>query len=159
MKNFKPSKEMIEATEALLTAMVFCETIRPIVEGYKKKYIDNHSLLDDEGKRITDIKYAWLIDDEDFKKYQAYCNQKRIENNLHVENEECCPLLVAETHVREAKRELINIMEPITKISFKDLSTSKDFLETYDKLIDLNLKLLTPFVSTSKDILKMLMKG
>jgi hypothetical protein len=53
-------------------------------------------------------------------------------------------LLVAESIQRYAERNMINAMYPITKLSVDDL-LCKGGLSSYKELIDLSLKLLSPY--------------
>jgi hypothetical protein len=146
------TEEMKQAAKTLFKAMAFTQTIKPIVRGYQQKIID-------EIKPQTNTKYAWtkkytitkpedayLMSDEDFQVYLKRCNEERIKAKLHVENEEFCPLLVAEDLQRQAERAFIETMEPITHLTPDRVLCSKNGLENYRKLIDLSLRLLAPYV-------------
>lgn len=159
--SFQPTKKMIKAAEAVFMAMAFTQTIRPIVEAYQREILSRHKWENNEefakyGRRgvkkrsILEPKDAWLLDDADFQTYLKESNEARKKANLHVENEECCPLLVAEDLERQTKIVLANVMEPVTKISYNDLTGT---VNTYDKYFDLTLRLLAPFVGSAADLL------
>ena len=150
------TEDMKQAAKTVFMAMAFTETIRPIVEGYQQKIINemkpqvnerdskNYQM---EFKTITNPKHSYLMNNTDFKIYLKRCNEERIKAKLHVENEEYCPLLVAEDLQRQAERAFIDIMEPITHLSADRVLCSKDGLDNYKKLIDISLRLLASFVN------------
>ncbi len=140
-KDFKPTAEMFDAAQALLGAMACKETIRPIVEGYEKKILDDLAPLDRyEGEPITDIKYSWMMPDDIFKIYDARCRVERDKAGLHVEKDEFCPLLVADTLVVDATHALIDATESIFHVDKHVLLCSG--LDKYNEYVDLMLKLL-----------------
>lgn len=151
-KSFIPSAQMVSTALTVFKAMAFVQVIRPIVEGYQKKILDTYKFKiarkwTDRGRPceiITDPKHSYLMSDDDFKFYIAECNEARKDANLHVKNEEFCPLLVAEGLLRLAETALCSVMEPITGISH-EMATGN--LDNYKKYIDLILKLLAPFVN------------
>ncbi len=150
-KEFKPTPQMISSAMTVFQAMAYVQTIRPIVEGYQKKVLDLYKFKVapenvEKGRTcevITDPKYAWLMSEKDFREYHAECNEERKAANLHVENENHCPLLVAEDLLRLAEMALCMVMEPITGISH-DMATRN--LDIYGEYIDITLKLLAPYV-------------
>jgi hypothetical protein len=156
MTNTKPNinitPEMKQAAKTVFKAMAFAQTIRPIVEGYQQKIIDEIKPRVDpkhgwaKNKTVTTFKDSCLMCDEDFKIYLKRCNEERIKAKLHVDNEEFCPLLVAEDLQRQAERAFIEAMEPITHLTLDKVLCSKNGLENYRKLIDLSLRLLAPYV-------------
>ena len=136
MKNFKPTKEMVKAAEVVFISYAFTKTIRPTVVAYHRKALDHFG--------FTDVKLneTFLMSDEDFKKYHNLSKVYRNKAKLHVENDDFCPLLVAEHLESDAETSLINTMEPITGLKAKDVYIPKH----RDKLIDLLLTLLSKFV-------------
>lgn len=153
-KDFKPTQEMITATETVFLAMAFTATIRPIVEGYQKKVlaeINPKSRFDD--KAITDLNSTYEMHDSDFNVYLARCNEERIKAGLRVENIDHCPLLIAENLESKAKRALIEAMKPITNLDPQDVLCSG--LENYEKLIDLSLGLMARFVDKDEILLSL----
>ncbi len=141
MKDFKPTAEMFNAAQTLLEAMAFKETIRPIVEGYEQKILDEMRPLDRyEGELITDLRYTYMMPDDIFKIYDRRCRKARDKAGLHVENDGFCPLLVADTFVVDATRTLVEIMEPTFKVSHHALLCSG--LDKFHEYVDLMLKML-----------------
>lgn len=158
-KPFQPTAEMIKAAEDLFLAMTVEQSIRPIVEGYQRKVLVERTWKPAPGmegglqrrsdnpvaNEITDIKDAWLMADDDFVLYRKRCNEERIAAKLHAETDGHCPLLVAENITRLAKHALCDAMAPITGIDGAKAVTLA--LADYDKLIDMTLRLLAPFVT------------
>ena len=140
-KDFKPTAEMFNVAQALLQAMAFKETIRPIVEGYEQKILDEMRPLDRyEGELITDIKYTYMMPDDIFAIYHSRCKAARDAAGLHVEKDDFCPFLVADTFVVDATRALVEIMEPVFKVSHHALLCSG--LDKFHEYVDLMLKML-----------------
>lgn len=145
--------------------MAACEAIRPIVEGYEREILARHRWENNEEvakyghkgvkKRvILEPKDAWLLDEADFKIYDQECKAARDKAGLKVEDDGFCPLLVAEDLECKAKRVFIEAMQPITGLDPDDVLCGPDGVKNYDKLVDLSLRLLAPFVGSAADILK-----
>jgi hypothetical protein len=154
-QNISITEDMKQAAKTLFMAMAFTETIRPIVEGYQQKIINEMKPQVNERdaqicrmgfKIITNPKHSYLMNNTDFQTYLKRCNEERIKAKLHVDNEEFCPLLVAEHLQSQAERVFVEAMEPITHLSPDKVLCSKDGLNNYKKLIDLSLRLLAPYV-------------
>jgi hypothetical protein len=149
---FKPTPEMIAAAENVLLAMAIETVTRPIVERYQRKILNEREWLSDPAmsvtpgvsERVTDPKYAWLMTSEDFALYQKRCNEERIAAKLLAETDDHCPLLVAESITCLAKTALLDTMSCHTKIDGAGAAAMK--AADYDKLVDLTLRLLAPFV-------------
>jgi hypothetical protein len=147
-QNINITEDMKQAAKTVFIAMAFTETIRPIVEDYQQKILNELKPKDVyRNEVITNPKYSYQMNDSDFQVYLKRCNEERIKAKLHVESEEYCPLLVAEDLQRQAERSFIDIMEPITHLSADKVLCSKDGLDNYKKLIDLSLRLLAPYVN------------
>lgn len=153
-KTTKPNitNEMKQAAKTVFMAMAFTQTIRPIVEEYQKRIIQEiKPIVADEFKQIgfttiTESKDSYLMNETDFKTYLTRCNEERIKAKLHVDNVEFCPLLVAEDLQRQADRTFIDVMEPITHLTTDKVLCSNNGLANYKKLIDLSLRLVAPYV-------------
>lgn len=160
---FQPSKEMIEAATDVFVAKAFLGTIEPVVREYQTNILAKGqwrvrpeyqaaarrrggSTIGDEV--ITDPKIAYLMSEEDFALYDAECKKARVEAKLHVEKEEQCPLCVAEHELIKAKQRLIDVMEPITKLSWDRLLCGG--VETTDQAVELTLNLLGQYVPDVK---------
>jgi hypothetical protein len=150
---------MIEAAETLFAAMAFEQTVRPIVEGYQRKilaertwhcapeYIERVQRRTSEQPvktYINDIKLAWTMESSDYARYLKRCDEERIAAGLVVESESHCPLLFAEDMTRKAKYALCDAMASVTKIPADAAVVLKR--TEYEKLIDLSLRVLAPFV-------------
>jgi hypothetical protein len=149
-KNFKPTNTMKSAAKAVFLSMAYTQTIRPIVEGYKRKILQKCKFKIDpkfwneyeQDKTITDPKKAYLMTENDLAIYLKECQTEQKKAGLKTEKPEYCPLLVAEHTQIRAENILIDSMKPITGFD----STRFLSLENRAKLIDLSLRLLSPFV-------------
>lgn len=160
---FTPTPEMISAAKAVFMAMAYTETVREVIEPVQKRLLQENNYKIDfnrftrterdveemkktVGEYCRDWKYLYLIFDEDMsdlmnKAHYQYTNVLKFE----VERVGYCPLLCAESLERDAKRLLVDIMQPITKLSAEDVLCAPKALENYYKLIDLTLRLLAPY--------------
>jgi hypothetical protein len=148
--NIPITQDMKQAAKNVFMAMAFTKTIRPIVEGYQQRIIDEiKPEVKAEFQRIgfttiTKPKDSYLMNDTDFHVYLKRCNEERIKSGLRVESDDYCPLLVAEDLQRQAEHAFIESMVPITHLTpEKVLNTG---LDNYEKLLDLSLRLLAPYV-------------
>jgi len=156
---FKPTAAMIEAAENLFVALAFEQTVRPIVEGYQRKILAERTwrcapeyleratrMASDEPveSHVTDIKLTWTMEKADFAIYLGRCNEERSAAGLIVETEAHCPLLVAEDTTRKAKYALCEAMTSVTNMNADAAVALKP--ADYNKMIDLSLRLLAPFV-------------
>jgi hypothetical protein len=149
---FKPTPEMIAAAENVFLAMTIETVTRPIVERYQIKILNEREWMSDPAmsktpgmpERVTDPKYTWLMGSEDFALYQKRCNEERIAAKLPAETDDHCPLLVAENITRLAKTALLDTMSCHTNIDGASAAAIKT--ADYDKLVDITLRLLAPFV-------------
>jgi len=152
MKNFKPTTDMIESAKTLLMAMAYVETIAPTVKAYRKKCLDEVKGINRyDGSIVTDIELDYQLTDEDFQRYLTLTKKERDLAGFKVEDDDFCPLLVAEHMVTKAQWALIESMEVITGIKQDKLLCSG--MENYKKYIDLTLRLLIPFVGTTEQII------
>lgn len=136
---------MIQAAQTLFMSMAATDTIRVVVLAYQQKEIDIMMAINRyDGSLITSPEHAYAMSDEDYDIYLAAIKTHRDAAGLKVNNDDECPLLVAESIQRDAERNMINAMYPITKLSVDDL-LYKGRLSLYKKVIDLSLKLLAPY--------------
>lgn len=144
-KRSRITPEMIQAAQTLFMAMAATNTIRVVVLAYQQQEIDIMMPVNRyDGSLITSPDHDYAMCDEDFGIYFAAIKKHRDAAGLKVKNDDECPLLVAEAIQRDAERNMINAMYPITKLSLEDL-LCKGGLSSYRELIDLSLKLLAPF--------------
>ena len=152
--------DRLAAAENVFLAMAFEQSVRLIVEGYRQKILAERTwrcvpdLVERMARRssdqpaeqyVTDIKFTWMMEKEDFALYHDRCNPERIAAGLVVEHDSYCPLLVAENITIQAKHALCDAMAGVTNIPAKTAATLK--LDDYRKFVDLTLKLLAPFVT------------
>lgn len=156
-KAFVPTEDMVAAAELVMHAMAAVDVIRPIVDGYRRRILaekqwqvrpdfqEKRSRRGCDEKVILDPKNAYLMSDEDFVVYDAKCKAARDEAELHVEDPDSCPLLVAEHDLVKARALLVETMKPITgNLDYNKLLCAGP--EKLDEYVDLTLKLLGPFV-------------
>ena len=145
-KRSKITPEMIQAAQTLFMSMAATDTIRVVVLAYQQKEIDIMMPLNRyDGSLITSPEHDYAMCDEDFRIYFAAIKKHRDAAGLKVNNDDECPLLVAESIQRDAERNMINALYPIIKLSVDDILLNKDGLSLYKEVIDLSLKLLAPF--------------
>lgn len=151
-----PPKGLIDAAQMVVQAKAMVATIKPIVEGYQREILERHQfhiakkwrghgMLD---RIILDPNESYLLEQEDFSVYLDECKEARIAAGLHVDDEEKCPLLVAQSVERDAIKVLCDIMEPITGISHKNIVCSKDGIKKLHEYVDITLRLLVPYLKS-----------
>jgi len=156
MKQFKPTRDMIKVSETVFECMASVETINPIVRGYQQKILDYEKYCYDKKwierglhtyqEWISDPEHAYLMSDADFTHYLKRCNEERKKANLHVRDENYCPLLTAENLLTKANKLLIDVMEPIAGLSYDMLlGSGGKCLENLAEAVSLNLRLLAPY--------------
>lgn len=146
---FRPTPEMVSIATSLFKAMAWRETVKPIVDGYQRRILaeGQWKIRPEFAERlgsgvITDPKKDYLMSEQDFQEYFGRQKTARDAAGLVVENDEHCPLLVAENMIIQLENALIDQMEPVTKLNREQLS----LLENRKKFLDLTLRLLAPFV-------------
>ena len=137
-RKFTPTKEMILAATKVFAVMAWIATIKPVVRGYQV------AILKDLGFQM-DPEQSYNLPDSVFGVYHARCKEERDKAKLHVDNDEFCPLLVAGHKLIQAQRKMIDLMEPITGLSFDQALCSENGLENLKKYEDLTLRLLAPY--------------
>ena len=156
METFKPTQEMIDAAGKVFFCMTHLMTIEPIIKTLEEKLLVDMQLKEarNPNKSIVDSKDVYLASEKDAELYcETYSSVLSKNGYEEFAKDGRCPLLVAKHALTLAENHLINVMEPISKISYDMLYDSSDFLADRKSLIDLNLKLLAPFVD-SKSILE-----
>ena len=146
---FTPTAAMIAAAETAFMAMLLVETVKPIVNGYQKKLLEEGqwriALYTDRlgTDVITDHSRAYLMSEEDFTVYDARCKAERDKAGLQQENSEQCPLLVAESLLMKAEHSLIEAMRGPAKVTAHALISAGG--DKYRCFVDLSLRLLAPY--------------
>lgn len=167
-EKFKPTEAMVNAAETLLLAMAHAETIRPIVLKYEaeilaegqwhmdRKLYESIELRQLNEPRsgadriILDPKESYMMSEDDFKEYDAKCRDARDNVGLLVDDDEQCPMLVADHLVMQAEHALIEIMTERTGATKDQLLCAG--MDKYKHYVDLTLRLLTPFVATHQQL-------
>lgn len=149
---FAPSEAMIRCAETVFAAMAMLETIRPIVTGYQSGILlEGQWKVRPEwagrcgSKVILDPNLSYLMSEADFADYDARCKTARKASGLRVEDEDNCPLCVAEHFLVLAQHALIDAMSETTKITTDKIVCADS--EKYKQYVDLTLRLLAPFVN------------
>lgn len=159
MKEFTPTQNMIDAANAVFAGMAKVETLQPIIIGIQKRLLKEGKYPCDskwserarcDGEYITEPNHAHLMSDENAQKYHDLLHDEYLKAGFDVKAH-YCPLLIAESDLIEAKRDLILAMEPVitpeTGLTYDMLVTSRGCVENIDKVVDMTLKLLAPYVA------------
>lgn len=137
----KITPEMKQAAKVCFIAMAYRETIRPTVEAYHRR------VLNELGYPNLTEKTSYLMPDTTAKIYFARLDEEKEKAGFHGLEPGYCPLLIAETMVRDAEHVLIAAMQPLTKIKDAHQLLCAG-LDKYERYIDLTMRLLAPFVDT-----------
>lgn len=154
-KTFTPTPEMIETASDVMLARAEVEAIRPIVRGYQQKILQEGQWPEKERARerkdgvrvILDPQWAWLMSEENFAIYDAKCKEARVASGLSVNKPDNCPLLEAESRLRNAERRLMDTMASVTKVDADRVFMAPNGLERAKEYVELSLKLLGPYVA------------
>jgi hypothetical protein len=138
-KVIRATPEQVKAGIAVFSAMVLVDTLRPIVEGYQAR------ILTEIGCSHVSVKNSYLLPDQAFASFIARCHEERDLAGLPVDNPDQCPLLVAQHALVKAEHALVDVMEPVTGLSFDQLMCSRNGLENLREYVDLTLRLLAPY--------------
>jgi hypothetical protein len=135
--------EMLQAGYKVLACMVVADTIRPVVEGYQNKVLEEKKYLMDEKHRyrhddtyISDPKLSYLLSDSDAEEYCKLLEVEKVKAGFKDLPYGHCPLLTAEHETVKAKLALIDAFMPVTGIS-KEI-----YGEKCKRYIDLLLKIV-----------------
>jgi len=150
-KTWTPKPHQIAAAEAVFMAKAYTETVRPIVEGYQQKIINECRFKDKYGRPLLHASRSYQLTDEDFKDYDDFCQDEAKKAGFNVPAG-YCPLLIAEEQERQAKRNLAECMIEDLRPMVPGLTLEMLLrrLEDYKKFIDLTLRLLAPYVKGAK---------
>lgn len=152
-KKFAPTANMVAVAEAVFKAMAYVDTIRPIVMKYQTEILQQGQwhICPKFGDRfgdkvILEPKYSYLMSKEDLAVFIDRCKVARNQAGLHVEHDDQCPLLVAEHLLIRAKRALLDVMEPVTRLQADRLLNAG--LDKFESCVEMSLQLLAPFVNS-----------
>ena len=152
MRAMVSNEACITVMTAIFEAIAFCETVRSIVEPKQNELVNFFKFkVRDEFKErrgievITEYRQLYMADESDWKLFDNEIVKFYKEQGLK-HKEGCCPLLEAESLVREVKRHAIGILEPFTGVSWDSICWN---LKNYEKYIELMLTLFAPVVKTN----------
>ena len=129
MKTFKPTQEMIDAAGKVFFCMTHLKMVEPIIRAFEEKLLAEMQIKDKDGTLITNADEIYLAHEEVQNKYFEQMNVLLASNGYEeFARTETCPLLVAKNQLCSAENHLIDVMEPISKISYDMLYGSSDFL-------------------------------
>lgn len=118
--------------------------IEPLINKIQKDVLYKNEFISEfDGSLVKDPINDYELNKEDLDEYCKQLNEIYIKIGFDVKLN-YCPLLIAESELRQAQRELADLLEPITNINRQDLICSG--LENYRKYI----KLSVDYISTLK---------
>ena len=152
MRALVDNEACITVMTSVFEAMAFCETIRGIVEPKQNELINFFKFkVRDEFKErinieiITKYRQLYMAEESDWeifdKEMVAFYKEKNLKHK-----DGCCPLLEAESLVRDVKRYAVGILEPYTGISWDSVCWN---LKNYEKYMELMLTLFAPVVKSN----------
>jgi hypothetical protein len=108
MKNLQVPAQLKKAAINLAKAQAAAETVKPIVHAYQMQALNELEAVNRyTGETITDVKHAWTITEDKEAAYYARIEELKIEAGWTDLPKDHCPLLVAESIVRDAERALL----------------------------------------------------
>jgi len=157
---FTPTQ--IRAAELVFASMAYEQTISPVILKLQHEAFGEMKIRykEDFSSRFTLPEFCTFEDmymgkDEDLDKYYLLMNEKHSAAGFVVKNG-YCPLLMAQSTLREAKHLLIDEMESITKMSFEMVMRSSNYMENLAKIVELTLRLLAPNCKNALKDLKLI---
>jgi hypothetical protein len=156
--NFKPSKQLLEASELVLATIAYVQTIEPVLIAIERKILEEGNYFSEEQKirkdvlkpfRITEPSMSYLLSDADFNEYQIKYRKAFIAEGFSAPEGQC-PLLIAEGWEREARRAMRLATVSFTKINFDGYIP----LNKLKQIDELTLQLVGPFIDKESAIKK-----
>ena len=149
--DFIPTNEMILAAKNYLLHEAWLNTIKPVVHEVQCKVLAE---LRPRNKNTNEIiaapKEVYFMNNADFKDYLAILHGAYAMKGINIEFGHC-PLSKAEHELVEAKKELVNAMEPVAKLKTIEFFTcGQKGIKLLDEFVDISLRLLAPYL---KDML------
>ena len=131
----------ITAMSAIFQAIAYCETLRPVIEGKKAEILTFYKFADKRtGETIDEPKQVYRLNDEDFEIYLKEMKAFYFSPACPVKpsKPDNCPLLEAESLVRETKRQVLELLAP--QMGFEPESLFYN-LKAYNQFWELMLSL------------------
>lgn len=164
---FNPTPEIIRVAEALMMAMAFEATIRPVVEQYEQKILEKHQWhidkkwteeFDMPDEIVLDRKKSYLMSSADSAVFYEECKVARDAAGLKTQHPDACPLLEAQ-HLRiQAENALLQLMGTLPGLE-RFATAGQRSLEIRQEAIELSLRFAAPFVGTASTILPRLLNA
>lgn len=160
--------KMIEAAERVLVAQAFEKHVRPVVTAYESEILQRLQLRSDPrfkihgiNRVILDRKETFLLGDADRELFLQETFKARDAAKLVVSNPANCPLSEAEMLRLGAEKEFLQSLADHPKFASlaKAAESGTLTVDERNKVIDLTLRLLSPYVRNAKDLLKDLIEG
>jgi len=147
--------DCIKAVNAIFEAMAYEQTVRAMVEPKQQELIDffKFEISDEMCVRgiekyvITKYDDLYMADEVDRELFYKEMHQEHLKLGFDVKLY-YCPILIAESMIRDIKREVAGILEPYIGISYEQLSYN---LKSYKQYYDL---ILTMFAGAVKEYQK-----
>jgi hypothetical protein len=150
LRDFTNDPANIKIMEALFMAIAFEQTITEIVNKKQDEVISFYKfkVRDEFSERlgqecVTNHKDAYLMSDEDFEIYhkemQAFYHSDACP--VKPRGKDYCPALEAQSAVRELKRTIADVFEPVLGIGSDTLCRN---LKYYNQYFDLIMTLFAP---------------
>ena len=159
----RPSNELISAATAVVTVKAFVEVLRPKIRAIQTDLIDYLDIRCDEqyaeSRRyvsgLLDPDHVYLAPEADQAEYFAMLDKWYREAGYTDMPEGHCPLLIAESLLRQAERLFMEAsIELSARAGFTPEMIEKvitcqmvDGLKQRQKYLDLNLGLVVPFIA------------
>jgi hypothetical protein len=150
----KPNSDVVTATETLLLAQAWVDTVKPIVTAYQIKVLASMNARTEKQHRkyddyiILDPERTYLMGEDDFQTYITLTRIEQDKAGLVTESRDFCPLLVAESLLSDAQNALVDILEPITGLSAHLLICNG--MKVYRQYLEICLSWLARFVDSQK---------
>ena len=140
----QPSPELIASAKVVLQATAHTERIRPVIEQIKRKALAEGAYVNAmKNEPITKISDIWLMDEADMEEYLKRIDILYKEAGFYVEFG-TCPLLIAESEERNAKRQMIELSQELHDAF--DVSKVLKHVEPTKVYVNILLKHLKPFI-------------
>lgn len=151
----RPSNELISAATAVVTVKAFVEVLRPKIRAIQTDLIDYLDIRCDEQSGLLDPDHVYLAPEADQAEYFAMLDKWYREAGYTDMPEGHCPLLIAESLLRQAERLFMEAsIELSARAGFTPEMIEKvitcqmvDGLKQRQKYLDLNLGLVVPFIA------------
>jgi hypothetical protein len=144
---------MISLAKSLFQAIAYVETVKAVIAPKQQEIIDRHQFKTapiwdkfEGGRTITKESDMFLASDEDFQIYLDEMDSFHNEKGFQKISKDHCPLLMAESLLRDVQRGFVDSTKPYTGMDADMLLCSRNGLANYKTYIDLHLNLFAPTI-------------